>query len=151
MTKKKIYRAGFLPYHLNGDDKIEFLFMKPSDPEYGGSEFQMSKGKIDPGETPEQAAFREAKEELGLFKPNVIGDVKHLGNFLGRTEVYVGKIKDKNMFGDTTFETKETKWMTSEEFDKEGRDIHKPVIRSATRYINKKENLRNEDENKNER
>lgn len=140
MSKKKIYRSGLIPYIIEGD-KIEMLFMKPSDEKFGGNIWQIAKGKIDPGESSEEAAVREAKEELGLFNPNIDGPTKFLGQFLGRTDMYVAKIKEKNMFGDYTDETGSTKWMTPEQFQKEGRDIHKPVIKAVTRYIIKKENL----------
>lgn len=145
MSKKKIYRAGLIPYVIE-DDKISMMFMKPSDPKFGGSVFQIAKGKIDSGESSEDAAVREAKEELGLFQPNIDGQIKFLGQFLGRTDMYIAKIKEKNMFGDTTYETAATKWMTPEEFNQSGRDIHKPVIKAATRYIMRKEN-KNEIEN----
>lgn len=140
MTKKKIYRAGLIPYVIEGGE-IQMMFMKPSDEHFGGDVFQIAKGKIDPGESSEDAAVREAKEELGLFPPNIDGNSKYLGQFLGRTDMYVAKIKEKEMFGDYTDETRAVKWMTPDNFQKEGRDIHKPVIRAASRYITKKENL----------
>ena len=140
MNKKKIYRAGLIPYVIDNNE-ISMMFMKPSEKKFGGDSFQISKGKVDEGETAKEAANREAKEELGLFSPNIEGDVRHLGKFLGRTDVYVAKIKEKNMFGDYTYETGDVKWMTPDDFQKEGRDIHKPVIRAATRFIIKKENL----------
>lgn len=140
MSKKKIYRAGFIPYIIEKDE-IKILFMKPSDPKFGGDVWQIAKGKVDPGETPEQAAVREAQEELGLFKPNIDGNKKHLGQFLGRTDIYVGKMKDKDMFGDFMHETASTKWMSPKEFYSDGREIHKPIIRAAERHIKKKEKI----------
>lgn len=139
MARKKIYRSGVIPYHVE-DGNIAMLFMKPSDPKYGGSNFQIGKGKLEEGEDPQEAGLREAKEELGLFAGN-IEEVTKVGQFMGRTHVYIAKIKDKDMFGEPHFETKETKWLTPDEFQKEGRDLHKPVIKSAVRLINKKENL----------
>lgn len=135
MTKEKVYRAGVIPYYIK-DNNIEMLFMKPSDPKFGGSDFQIAKGKKEDGESDEDAAFREASEELGLFKGNII-DKHDLGNFLGRTRIYIAEIKDKDMFGDPHFETGEVKWMTPEEFDKEGRTLHRPIVKAATRWINK--------------
>ncbi len=135
MSKKKIHRSGVLPYYFK-DDEIKILFMKPSDPKYGGNKFQMAKGKREEGETSEEAGLREGKEELGLFKGN-IEDIYDLGEFLGRTQVYVCKITDPDMFGEPHFETGETKWMTPEEFQSDGRDLHKPVVRAAVRYIEK--------------
>ena len=139
MSRKKIHRSGVLPYVIE-DDEIQILFMKPSDPQFGGDVYQMAKGKHEEGETAEEAGLREAGEELGLFEGNV--ESKHnLGVFLGRTTVLVCKIKDKDMFGDPHFETASTKWMTPEEFQKEGRDLHKPVVKAAVRHIKKAEGL----------
>ncbi len=139
MGKKKVERSGVLPYYIEDGD-IKIMFMKPSNAKYGGAEFQMAKGKHEPGESAKEAGMREANEELGLFKGNV-EHTKNLGVFLGRTTVFVCKIKDPDMFGDCCDETDETKWMTPEEFQKEGRDLHKPVIKAAVRYIKKKEDM----------
>jgi 8-oxo-dGTP pyrophosphatase MutT (NUDIX family) len=134
-SKKKIERSGVLPYYID-NGQIKILFMKPSDPRYGGDKFQMAKGKHEDGESPLEAGIREASEELGLFRGNIEHTHK-LGNFLGRTHVYVCQIKDPSpeQFGDPCFETAETRWMTPEEFQAEGRDLHKPVIKAAVRYI----------------
>ena len=133
MKRKKIPRAGFIPYYKE-DDKVYVLLMRPTDSKYGGNEFQLAKGKIDAGEDSETAAFREAHEELGLKKSNVISH-SYLGLFLGYTDVYYGEIKDKNDFDPTTFETEETKWMTVDKFLSVGRGIHKPIFKAFIRAI----------------
>ncbi len=133
MSKEKIYRAGVIPYYIEKDE-IKMLFMKPSDPSFGGKEFQIAKGKVDTGENNEEAGFREAREELGLFSGNVL-ERTDLGSFLGRTRIYLAKISDPKMFGDPCDETAEVKWMTPSEFEKSGRSIHKPVIKAARRKI----------------
>lgn len=140
MAKKKIYRSGVLPYYIE-EGQIKILFMRPSDPKFGGKSFQMAKGKHEEGETAKEAGLREASEELGLFKGN-IEHTHNLGKFLGRTHVYVAKIKDPDMFGDPDAETEETKWMTPEEFQAEGRSLHKAVVKAAVRYIKEKEGLK---------
>lgn len=132
-AKKKIDRAGFIPYFV-GDDSIQMLFMKPSDPKFGGPDFQIAKGKVDPGENAEQAALREAKEELGLFTGNV-KNVVSLGKFLGRTTFFIGEVEDKQLFGDPDFETEEVRWMTVDEFMQHGRGLHKPIVKAAIRKI----------------
>ena len=134
MTKKKVYRAGIIPYYIDDDGDIQMLFMLPSDSKFGGNCYQVAKGKREEGEDDEETAFREAKEELGLFKGNCKNTHK-LGNFLGRTMIYVVEIKDPDMFGDPHFETKSTKWMSPEDFQSNGRDLHKPIVRAAVRYI----------------
>ena len=135
MSRTKQERAGIIPYYFEGN-KILMLFMKPSNPRYGGDVFQIGKGRIDPGETPQQAAIREGKEELGLFSGNIV-NLEKLGIFLGYTTIFLAEIKIVDMFGDTGYETKTVRWMTEEDFLKEGRRLHKPIIKSAIRRINK--------------
>ena len=138
MAKSKINRSGILPYYI--EEEIKILFMRPSNPKFGGDTFQIAKGKHEEDETAEDAALREGNEELGLFKGNIV-EVKKLGKFLGRTDVFVAKIEDPDMFGDPHHETDETKWMTPTQFYAEGRDIHKPVVKAAVRLIEKLEDL----------
>jgi len=139
MAKEKIYRSGVLPYIII-DGEIQILFMRPSDPKFGGDSFQMAKGKHEEGESALETAMREGQEELGLFKDN-IEQTYDLGVMLGRTSVFVAKIKDPNMFGDPHFETKETKWMTPDMFYKWGRRLHVPVVKAAVRRIEQEEGL----------
>lgn len=127
--KKLVYRAGTIPYIVEGDD-VKMMFMRPSDPEYGGDKFQIAKGKVEDGETAMDAALREAKEELGLFVGNVIA-TEEVGIFMGRTTVYVAKVKDRNMFGEPSFETSDVAWMSLPEFMATGRDLHRPVVQAA--------------------
>lgn len=129
----KLYRAGLLPYIVESGT-VKFLLMKPSDAKYGGEEFQIAKGKIEQGETPEDAAIREAEEELGLVRSNIM-NVEYLGNYLGRTSVYIAEIKDKTLFGEPCFETGDTVWMTLPEFDLVGRSLHLHILQDATRTI----------------
>jgi 8-oxo-dGTP pyrophosphatase MutT (NUDIX family) len=139
MAKKKIYRGGVIPYFYDADGQLMMLFMKPSEERYGGVDFQIAKGKREDDEDDETAAFREAREELGLFKPNC-AEITHLGEFLGRTAIYHCRVEDPmdSMFGTPCDETEETKWMTPEEFQAEGRTLHKPVVKAAVRSIERK-------------
>ena len=136
MQKEKtpIYRAGIIPYmYIN--EELKMLFMLPSEAKYGGDKFQIAKGKIDGNEKPLEAALREGSEELGLFEGN-IKSTRSMGSpMLGRTYFYVVEIKNKDMFGDPHFETKDTRWMSEKEFMDEGRDLHKPIIKAAVRMI----------------
>ena len=125
---KKIPRAGLIPYHhISGN--LHIMLMRPSNSKFGGDEFQVAKGKIEIGETPEEAAIREASEELGLKPHNVI-NVTYLGTFLGYTEVFYGQILDVSDFGETTHETAETIWMPPDKFLEVGRKIHRPIIKA---------------------
>jgi len=95
---------------------------------------QLAKGKVEEGETNLSAALREAQEEIGLFRGNVLR-TEEVGTFMGRTTVFVSKIRDKGMFGEPSFETAGTCWLSAEEFDQIGRDLHRPVVRAAYKKI----------------
>lgn len=132
-NKHLVYRAGTIPYIIE-DGEVKMMFMRPSNPEYGGDTFQLAKGKVEDGETNEVAALREAKEELGLFVGNV-SLTEELGTFMGRTTIYVAKVKEKDLFGEPGFETDAVRWMSEQEFMVEGRDLHKPIVMAAIRLI----------------
>ena len=134
---RKAPRAGFLPYYVEGG-KMYVLFMKPSDSRYGGDCFQIAKGKVDPGETSEDAATREAHEELGLRMDN-LDTLKYFGTVLGYTELYYGRIKDKDNFDPFHYETGETKWLEVSEFASVGRSLHIPIIKAVAREVTKYE------------
>ena len=138
-NKTLVYRAGTIPYIVENGE-IKMLFMRPSDPEYGGDKMQIAKGKIEEGETAMFAALREAKEEIGLFLGNVI-KTEEVGVFMGRTTVFVAKVKNKAMFGEPSFETSDVKWMSLSEFMEEGRDLHRPVVQASHRLICKLEGI----------
>ena len=156
-TKTLIYRAGTIPYIIE-DGEIKGMYMKPSNPEFGGSlvetvhpdgtttsefvaKWQIAKGKIeDTDESTQAAALREAKEEVGLFIGN-IELVEEVGVFMGRTTVFVVKVKDKDMFGSPGYETEDVMWLTEEQFFNEGRSLHYPVVQAATRLIKKLEGI----------
>lgn len=117
------------------------MFMVPSDTMYGGPDYQLAKGKVDPDDaTTEDAAIREACEELGLFKSN-IEYVTEVGTYLGRTDVFIAKIHNKQAFGVPDFETGATAWMTPEEFEATGRPLHRPLVRDCVELIKELEGL----------
>lgn len=135
-----IYRAGLVPYIIESG-KILMMFMKPSDPAFGGDEFQIAKGKVeDEDDSFQDAALREAKEEIGLFEGNVI-KTEEVGTFMGRTTVFVSKVKNKDMFGMPSFETGDVSWMTPEQFQLDGRILHRPVIAAVVRKIKQMEGM----------
>lgn len=139
-NKHLIYRAGTIPYIIE-NGQIQMLFMKPADPLYGGPEFQIPKGKVEEDdESHYHAAIRESREEIGLFFGNVIL-TEEVGVFMGRTTVFVTKVKDKDMFGLPSDETGDTRWMTPEQFEIEGRILHRPVVQACVRKIKRIEGM----------
>lgn len=131
-------KAGLIPYIIE-DGKPVFMFMKSSDASFGGGAPMISKGHIDDGETPKEAAIREAEEELGLNRSNMIAstlkEVWH-GEFVGQTETYVMviyacQVKDKANFGKPHYETESVHWMTNEEFQNRGRKSQTEIVQQA--------------------
>jgi 8-oxo-dGTP pyrophosphatase MutT (NUDIX family) len=137
--KKPIFRAGTIPYIIE-DGQIWMMFMKPSNSEFGGNQFQLAKGRIEDGEDTKTAALREAREELGMFLSNIVS-TEELGVFMGRTTVYIAKMKDRAMFGEPSFEAEAVAWMTHEDFSRIGRELHRPVVDAAVRMIKQIEDL----------
>ena len=131
--KGKLYRAGLLPYVIENNE-LKFLFMKPADSRYGGDRYQIAKGKVEEGETSEQAAIREATEELGLVETN-ISDTTFLGEYLGRTSFYLARVFDKVLFNSPHFETSDTAWLTLAEYQANGRELHIPIVQEAARTV----------------
>jgi 8-oxo-dGTP pyrophosphatase MutT (NUDIX family) len=137
--EKEMPRGGVIPYYIQ-DGEIRMLFMVPSDPKYGGPAWQIAKGKIDPEDASvEEGAFREAQEELGLFLPNVI-ERHDLGVF-GKIHMFLAHIKDPNLFGAHDDETGAVRWMNPSEFQAEGRDWQRPIVKAAVRLISRKDNV----------
>lgn len=130
----KIYRAGLIPAYVDDGGQIHMMFMRPSDTTYGGSDYQIAKGRIEDDETPYDTAIREAEEELGLRMENV-EDVFDCGRWLGRTYFYVAVVKNMVDFSPFHFETESVAWMTPEVFNVEGRDIHREVVKHAAQMV----------------
>lgn len=136
-------KAGFIPYVIE-DGEPCFMFMISSNSKFGGNQPSIAKGGIDKGETSLEAAFREAKEELGLRRRNIKDDtVKQVftGKIKGKTHTYImdvfmGEIKSKTDFGKFDHETAEVKWLTLSEFQKTGRPSHIGIVRKAKKLIN---------------
>jgi 8-oxo-dGTP pyrophosphatase MutT (NUDIX family) len=137
--KKILYRAGMIPYLIE-DGEVLMMFMKPSETLYGGDQFQLCKGVVEDGEDNRTAALREGAEELGLREENTLS-VTELGNFLGRTTVYVAKVNNTTDFDVPHYETDEVTWLTCDQFMKVGRDLHKDIVQLAEQVIRKEEDL----------
>lgn len=70
---RSVQSAGFILF--NRQDGIPYYLLL----QYRGGHWDFPKGKIDPGETKEQAALRELEEETGLQNATIMPNF--LGNF----------------------------------------------------------------------
>lgn len=131
----KVYRAGLIPILINQEDfeQSKMMFMIPSaNTEFCGIEPQIAKGQIEEDEEPQEAALREANEELGLRIDN-IEEIYNCGVWMGRTHIFVACVAsdDPSCFDVPQFETEQTVWLTIDEFNKQGRQLHIPVVNSV--------------------
>ena len=131
-------KAGCIPFLID-EDEIFMLFQISSDPEFGGSDPMISKGKIDEGETSKVTARREATEELGLRESNIVpGTLRKV--WTGRSKgyqliIYTCQVKNKTDFDIPHYETKAVVWMTMEEFRRAGRKDHVPIVEAIHKML----------------
>lgn len=131
-------KAGFLPYVWESGVPV-FMFMKSSNPKFGGNLPMIAKGHVDDGESNLRAAIREAEEELGLKPTNIKpGSTRAIwaGQLRGKTEnykmvVYAGEIEDKHDFLKPHYETESVHWMTLDQFKVSGRQNHVSIVARA--------------------
>lgn len=135
-------KAGCIPYDHDG----RMLFMISSDPSFGGPDPMIAKGHVDAGETYEQAGVREAEEELGLKRSNIVQGTLELGwkgELAGMTgsypfEVYMCNIDDVVDFNEPHYETKEVVWMTLEDFSMKGRKSQLHIVKAIADKISQR-------------
>jgi len=101
-------RAASIIYHVTQGGPIHVLLVKPSDPNYGGPDFQVPKGVIDPGETSIDTALREAEEEAGLNQGNMVSIFKvHNYDHITLYAIEVVRMED---FNQPDYEVAEARW-----------------------------------------
>lgn len=112
MEEKKWKSAGCICFkHDPQTEELYVCIVAPSN-QYGGYSWVFPKGKIDPGETPKQAAIRETFEEAGIGG-NIIGYVgEYQGNY-SLTKYFAMEVTSEDAA--TDFETAEVKFVTTEE------------------------------------
>lgn len=109
-------KSGVIPYYFKGD-QLYVKLMKPSDPAYGGKEWQLAKGRLEPDLDPKDNALKEGHEEVGLKPENI----KHLFKLLYQQDmhVYAAEVIDPNNFDEPHYETGAVIWLQlPEEFDR---------------------------------
>lgn len=134
------YKAGFVPYQMSNDVPL-FMFMIPSDPKFGGDRPQIAKGMIDEGEDEFTSAIREAEEELGLRRSNIIPhSIKHVTTDIKGSvsmTVYMGLIKNAKDFDTPHYETGSVHWLTLEQFIKVGKPSHVHIVEAIHGLLTK--------------
>lgn len=137
-------KAGTIPFVIENGEPL-MLFMKTSDPAYGGPDPMIAKGHVDKGEDAADAAIREAEEELGLKRSNIDGQPflawkGELSGFDAHYDFYVlaVKVKSKDDFGQFHYETESTHWLTAAEFAKVGRRSQNHIVQAAAKTIKDK-------------
>lgn len=135
-VEEKVKRGAIIPYAIE-DNEVYVALMKPSDPKYGGSDFQIAKGIQEPGESIEKTAIREGEQELGLDLSNdikLIWDNKKGGitYFCVKVEI-VGLKPEANEQG--IMETGSAKWFKIFDALTLIRTWQKPVIQMLIRRL----------------
>ncbi|MBI2590961.1 MAG: NUDIX domain-containing protein [Candidatus Blackburnbacteria bacterium] len=132
------YSAGGCVYRLNSDDLIEWLIVKPT----GKNRWQLPKGWIDSGETSQNAALREVREEGGV-EGELVGKVDTITIFFAeKGERIVKKINFylikylKEAKEGHDWETEEVIWLPYEQaFEKLTFKSEKEVLKKANEIL----------------
>lgn len=101
-------KSGVIPYYFK-NGQLFVRLMKPSDPAYGGKEWQLAKGQLEDDLTPEENAVKEGHEEVGLKTENI----KHIFELLHKRNLYVyaAEVIDPNNFDEPHYETGAVTWL----------------------------------------
>lgn len=131
-------KAGIIPYFKDGTA----LFFCSNNAAYGGVEPSIAKGRVDGEETEEQAAIREGEEELGLKQSNFASspvliwkDVLTGMDATYEMAVYAVEVKSKTDFSAPGKETGSTKWLTLEQYEKEGRKSQLHIVQKMKKFL----------------
>jgi len=130
------YKAGVIPWLKDSTGNIVMLFVRSSDPAYGGPDFGIIKGGADEGEEPKQTAIREMEEEVGIKESSIkkltlISDDVIKG-LLAPYKFYVyGAEASSDKFKIDSHEIAEARWMSYGEYLKVGRKSQLSIVRKA--------------------
>jgi 8-oxo-dGTP pyrophosphatase MutT (NUDIX family) len=100
----------------DGDDGAEVLLTRRSwDLTHHKGEVSFPGGRMDPGETPREAALREAWEEVGLLPDDVevVGELGHLNTVVSRSYIIpvVARVGERPPLAAQTMEVERILWV----------------------------------------
>jgi 8-oxo-dGTP pyrophosphatase MutT (NUDIX family) len=138
---EKRARAGLIPFMRDDSGELIFLMMVSSNSKFGGPRPMLSKGKIEEGESAYECAIREAEEELGLVRTNMIGEPELLAeervvlrSGAYQLTVFAVEIRDRWDFGKWCEETEYTEWHTLASFQERGRKDHLKYVEQLAQH-----------------
>lgn len=125
-------KSACLPFHKE-NEKIKMLFMRPSNPLYGGTYLQLPKGTIENGYNPEETIKKELEEEVGLVESNIEHLIFLFKDKLKDCNVYVyaAQVIDTNALQPFHYETSEVKWLYVNDVKHEVRKSQHSIIYKA--------------------
>jgi len=122
-------RSGVVPYYFNDQHQLMVYLMRPSDADYGGTDWQIAKGGVEPGLSSVDNAMKEGAEELGLKLSNTLGDpwLVTTDDRLSIT-VFAVQIQDPTDFDQPHYETGATVWLRLPADLSQVRKIHQHIL-----------------------
>jgi len=136
--EKWISAGGVVIPSLHPDERFYVYIRKPAGG-FGGKRWTLAKGKVDEGETKEQAAVREVEEETGIQAKILSGS--HLGAFEGSfsTTHYYMMIQTSGTLGRHDKETEEVRLLHIDDaikvMGRAGNSRDALVLKKAKEYI----------------
>lgn len=115
---EKVVKDKVLVYVVRKGRLLVFRHTDYSDEEVG---IQIPAGSIRPGESPEDAALREASEETGLTQFKI---VRKLGETVYDISPYRFEIQRRHVFHLELLEEAPERWASQEEHDGQGEPTH---------------------------
>lgn len=139
-------KAGVVPFYIENNN-IKIMLVIPSNPAYGGTHYQISKGRQDGNEKPIETAKREAFEEMGLDKSNVSDFffcAKEKIQGMTRSynlHIFAAEIKNPLKFSKSDFEIKTKNWIDADNI-MIIRRTQQSLIKKVIKQIKKRKNIK---------
>lgn len=101
-------KSGIIPYYIK-HNQLWVRVMRPSDPAYGGTQWQLAKGRVEPDLDPKANALKEGHEEVGLKESNIKNMFKLL--YDKKLHVWAAEIINPDDFDKPHYETGAVTWL----------------------------------------